>query len=125
MKSIKTDNTLFILPPRRLDSTTADVFQDLVLGHIEQGEQWVVFDFTSCEYMSSVGLRTLLVAAQRLHKSGIKLLFVCKQATLLSVFKSAGFMMLFPFYEELALAATAHGLVLPQNLDKLSSDEAL
>ena len=58
---------------KRLDSTTARAVEERILGAVDAGDHRLVLDLTQLDYISSAGLRVLLVAANRLKVAGGKL----------------------------------------------------
>lgn len=101
VKEEKRGKLLILSPVGRLDGNTSDSFKDQLKKAIHQGESQILMDFSQTEYISSMGLRVIISVAQELKKSDEKMVFVCPPSPILSVFKSAGFVMLFPFYQSL------------------------
>lgn len=58
----------------RLDSATAQPFEARLLDVIGEGHRRIVVDLSGLGYISSAGLRALLVAAKRLKPEGGRLL---------------------------------------------------
>jgi anti-anti-sigma factor len=56
----------------RLDTTTARAFEKKILGQIESGERHVVIDLAQLDYISSAGLRVIVLAAKRLSAANGK-----------------------------------------------------
>ena len=56
----------------RLDTTTAPAFEDKILGRIESGERHVVIDLAQLDYISSAGLRVIVLAGKRLSAANGK-----------------------------------------------------
>lgn len=54
----------------RLDGEQAQVFEDSVMGCLEEGEEKLLFDFGGLDYINSSGLRVLVMAYQRMKESG-------------------------------------------------------
>ena len=48
----------------RVDATSASMLEDAVRDKLETGQSSLVFDFTNLSYISSAGLRVLLVAVR-------------------------------------------------------------
>lgn len=62
----ETIDTVKVLSPiGRIDSQTAGAFQEEVIGLIEGGQSNVIMDFSQVDYISSAGLRVVLMAAKR------------------------------------------------------------
>ena len=53
----------------RIDSSVAGQFESSVMGFLDQGVNRMVLTFTALDYISSAGLRVLLMAAKRLKTS--------------------------------------------------------
>ena len=58
---------------KRLDSSTAKMVEDRILSVIDGGVHHLVIDLAQLEYVSSAGLRVLLIAARRLRTANGKL----------------------------------------------------
>lgn len=81
---------LVIRPSGRLDAETAAEFQTAVLSRVDGGEASIVLDLESLEYVSSAGLRVVLMAAKRLEQAGGKLVVCSLRDTVLEVFRVSG-----------------------------------
>ena len=91
----------------RIDASNAGVFEEKLLGLIAAGERRFVVDCSRLDYISSAGLRTLLVAAKRLAPSGGKLALSAPKDLIKEILDIAGFSSIFPIYrtQEDALGA--------------------
>lgn len=67
-KETRIKRTLVVALSGRLDATSAEPFQQQLIEHIESGEDSLLLDLAELEYVSSAGLRALLVAARRLQE---------------------------------------------------------
>lgn len=91
----------------RLDSKTSEAFEQQLLAAIKTGPQKVLLDFSQLDYISSAGLRVLLLATRALQeKQGAMALCALKPA-LKNVFDIAGFSQFFPIHASLEEAASA------------------
>jgi anti-anti-sigma factor len=90
----------------RLDAATSKTLEDRLLSLIESGEVRFVMDLASLEYISSVGLRVLMLAAKRLRSANGAIVVCALQPTVQQVFEIAGFTTIFRIYatRDLALA---------------------
>ncbi|GAB6043686.1 STAS domain-containing protein [Endothiovibrio diazotrophicus] len=88
------NDTLIIRPAGRIDSNTAPQFEQDVLGPINGGQNRVVLDFGDLDYISSAGLRVVLMAAKRLKPSGGKLALYGMSDPIREVFEISGFLTL-------------------------------
>jgi anti-sigma B factor antagonist len=65
-KETKQGDIMIINVSGRLDSNTSNTLQDRVLQIIDSGERNIVLDFSSLDYISSAGLRVVLLASKKL-----------------------------------------------------------
>lgn len=88
----------------RLDATTSKSVEERILKRIEEGQRRLVIDLEHLDYISSVGLRVLLLTTKRL-KGGSGSVVVCSpQPSIRQVFDIAGFQALFLIFETRAEA---------------------
>jgi anti-anti-sigma factor len=72
--SEQTKNDVMLLGPQgRLDGNTSVDFEQLVMARIAAGSKRLVIDFSDLDYVSSAGLRVLLMTAKRLKADSGKL----------------------------------------------------
>ena len=87
----RADNALVLQPVGRLDSSNARAFEKLVITHISTGELHLVVDFSRLVFISSSGMRVLLIAAKKLqHKSGA-LVLCSMRDSIREIFSISGF----------------------------------
>ena len=98
-------DTTVVIPAGRIDGSTASPFQEALLKLIEEGTGSLVVDFEKIEYISSAGLRVLLLAAKRLQAGGRKIVLCAMRDHIAEVFKISG------FSEILAIHATRQDAV--------------
>ncbi|MGA9533809.1 MAG: STAS domain-containing protein [Anaerolineales bacterium] len=55
----------------RVDSSTANEFDEAVIGIIEAGQKNLIIDMAAVEFLSSAGLRTLVSARKAVQPSGV------------------------------------------------------
>lgn len=98
---------LVLLPIGRLDSANARSFESLVMTHVDRGEQRLLVDFGRLNFISSSGMRVLLMAAKKLHASQGKLVLCGMPDHIHEVFRISGFDQIIPIRDtrESALAA--------------------
>lgn len=83
----------------RLDAASSKSTEERILKKIEEGERRLVIDMAEIGYISSVGLRVLMVVAKRLKGLGGKVAICALQPTVKQVFEIAGFLTLFPVFD--------------------------
>ena len=103
----RSDETLILLPVGRLDSANARSFETIVMEHIAGGEQRLVIDFSRLNFISSSGMRVLLIAAKKLQASRGTLVLCAMTEHIHEVFRISGFDRIIPIKDsrESALAA--------------------
>lgn len=99
VKVEKNDNFNLMQVSGRLDSTTAPEFEKHLLPMLESGKENLV-DFKELSYISSSGLRVLLVAAKQMSDSNDKLSLIAMQDHIKEVFDISGFTDLFNMLPE-------------------------
>jgi len=82
----------------RLDTTTSKSFEERILATIDAGEKQIVIDFSQLDYISSSGLRVLILAAKRLSSVSGKIVLCCLKDYIMQVFEIAGFSSIFSIY---------------------------
>ena len=82
----------------RLDTTTAPAFEDTILGRIESGERHVVIDLAQLDYISSAGLRVIVLAGKRLSAANGKMVLCSLRDRVREVFDIAGLSSIFSIY---------------------------
>jgi len=77
--------------PQRLDATNAKQIEDQLvrLIHAEKPEL-LVCDFSATEYISSAGLRVMLVVAKKMKQAGAALELQGMMKTVADIFRMAG-----------------------------------
>ncbi len=84
-------DTLVLVPEGRLDSQSANDFEEKVLQFIDGGEKSILLDFSMVDYISSAGLRVVLTSA-RLQKGKNGNLAICSLVgTVKDIFRVSGF----------------------------------
>ena len=79
----------------RLDADGTDRFAGLLAVCIDRGDRRIVLDLKDVSYMSSVGLRVLVLAAKRLAPLGGRLVLCAPQAPVRHLLDVAGFTSMF------------------------------
>lgn len=79
----------------RIDANCAKELETQCLSLIDGGERQVVMDFKGVNFISSAGLRVILLVAKRLEPLGGRVKLAGLNATLMDVFEISGFSKLF------------------------------
>ena len=75
----------------RVDGSNAREFQDALMGAIQESDREVVLDFASLTYISSAGLRAILLTAKTLSKQSATLEVCALSPSIREVFETSGF----------------------------------
>lgn len=102
------DGIAVLSPVGRVDSNSAREVEETLLPLFDAGAP-VVVDFAALNYISSAGLRVLLLAARRSKATGVPLALAGMSKPVEEVFKISGFAKLFHIHADrtAALAAKA------------------
>ncbi|MDR2646049.1 MAG: STAS domain-containing protein [Holosporaceae bacterium] len=96
-----TENGITILTPvARVDTSTAKVFEDGVMGAINSSNK-IAICFNEIDYISSAGLRVVLMAGKKLTSLNGKLALIDMPEKIFSVFKMSGFDKILKIYPSL------------------------
>lgn len=103
----KNGDIVVLGPVGRLDSAGAPAFEKAMMGVIERGETKIVVDFGKLDYISSAGLRVLLMGAKKTQAGGGKVTLCALKPNIREVFEVSGFLTIFTVHDtrEAAVAA--------------------
>lgn len=79
----------------RLDANTAGELESTMVPIINDGTSQLIIDFAELEYISSAGLRVLLLGAKLTKKAGGKVVLCQLRDFIREIFEIAGFMPIF------------------------------
>ena len=89
--SVEHDKAVILCPTGRVDGTNVTILQSAVRERIDADQTTLVFDMADLNYISSAGLRVLLIAARDLQSHGGKALFCGLSEQIAQVFEITGF----------------------------------
>ncbi len=103
------DSAVIVSLDGRLDGTTAPDVEKQVSAIVDRGDVRIVLDCDRMSYVSSAGLRVLLLCARKCQQGGGKLAIAGLQPECLSVLEMSGFHKIIECHEtsETALAAVS------------------
>jgi len=84
-------NALVVRPSGRLDGSTAADFERTLLARLDTSPRQLVLDLAELEYVSSAGLRAILVAAKRGRTTGCNVAVCRARPHIREVFEVSGF----------------------------------
>lgn len=94
-------NILILSPHGRIDHAHADAFKsalDKYLAECKSGGTHVVLDFAAVNYISSVGLRMLMLAARQVKTQGGRIVIAALQPLVEEVFKISRFNLVYQVF---------------------------
>jgi anti-anti-sigma factor len=80
-----------VKPKGRLDSNTGPALEAELTGIIDGGVSRLLLDFSELLYISSAGLRVVLLAAKRMKTTNGRLVLCSLNSQIAEVFKISGF----------------------------------
>lgn len=86
----ETDTRVFS-PKGRIDGSNASAVEKEVLAFLDRGEPRVVIDLGAVDYLSSAGLRVLLVAAKAARAKSGKVVLAAPRKGVMEVLSMSGF----------------------------------
>jgi anti-sigma B factor antagonist len=95
------DDWTIVTVEGRMDTVSAPDFESKVQERIAEGAKRVVIDLSKLEYISSAGLRSILVAGKRSAATGGQLCCCGLQGVVKKVFEISGFTSLFTIHDSL------------------------
>jgi len=94
----KTGDVVTLSISGRLDTTTAKAFESKILAQIDAGDRRFIIDLAQLDYISSAGLRVLVLAGKRLDGGKGKIVLCSLKNPVREVFDIVGFSSTFPVY---------------------------
>ncbi|CAB3658108.1 STAS domain-containing protein [Achromobacter sp. SIMBA_011] len=88
----KVGEVLVVSPEGQINSGNAAGIEADLLSHVEKGERRFVLDMSNLNYISSAGLRVVLVLAKRLKQASGALALCAMQPHVREVFDISGFL---------------------------------
>jgi len=91
LRTEREDDVLSAQVGGRIDGSNAARFEEMIRTAIEESDRAVIMDFEQLLYISSAGLRAVLITAKSLWKQGTTFALCSLSDQLNTVFKSSGF----------------------------------
>lgn len=98
------NNHLVIAPSGRLDSVNAPILDKKLSSVIERGDIRLVIDLTTLEYISSIGLSTLLSAAKKIKRMDGRIVLAGMNDRVRMIMEISGFNRLFVIFPNVEAA---------------------
>ncbi len=95
----KQGKSLLIKVKGRMDAVTSSEFEQKCAELIEDGERYFIVDLERLEYISSAGLRSILITARELEPDQGEICFCNLKGLVREVFSVSGFHLTFSIYD--------------------------
>jgi anti-sigma B factor antagonist/stage II sporulation protein AA (anti-sigma F factor antagonist) len=102
IKTSTQDNVTIVTPTGRVDTSTAKAFEDGVMNAVNSNNK-IAIRFNEIDYISSAGLRVVLMAGKKLATLKGVLVLINMPEKIFSIFKMSGFVKILkicPSFEE-------------------------
>ena len=83
----------------RLDATTYEAAQPVILEALDQGADGMILNLASLDFVSSAGLRTMLIVWKQAAADGKRIAMVDVQPAIYKIFKIAALDKIFRFFD--------------------------
>ena len=100
------DSAAILIVTGRIDMVTSDTFRDRLLAMLAGGLPLVI-DFSGVNYISSAGLRALMLGSKQARSAGNKLVVAALQPVVLEIFQISRFDKLLPCHPTVDAALAA------------------
>jgi anti-anti-sigma factor len=100
-------DTVVLAPAGRIDHGSAEAFKDALRPHLERcgaGRDQLVLDFSGVEYISSAGLRILMLAKKQAKAQGGTLVVAALGPVVLEIFEISRFTVVFDVFASVRAA---------------------
>lgn len=110
LTSRRATNAIILMPAGRIDQDHADSFKQALGPHLagcRAGNAPVILDFSAVSYISSVGLRVLMLAARQVKAQGGRLVIAALTPIVKEVFEISRFNLVYKVFPDVAAALAA------------------
>jgi len=105
--TVVNDNIAILMPKGRIDSITANEFDTKITELLDSGQTKVIIDFSGTDFISSAGLRILLLKAKLAKSLKGKIVLSTMSQSISEVFEVSGFSTLFTIFKTVDAAEKA------------------
>ena len=103
------DDHMLVTVETKLDVVAAKAFEAELLAKLEATTNTLYVDFSPCPYVSSAGLRAVLIGAKNAKKTNKQLILAGMNPIVRDVFKVSGFDRMLQIEPDLETARAKHG----------------
>lgn len=101
-------NAMIVSPTGRIDQSSADAFQSALVPHLAgctKNGTPLVLDFSGIEYISSVGLRVLMLAARQVKAQHGRIAIAALQPVVKEIFEISRFNLVLKIFDSVKAAS--------------------
>jgi len=91
-------NYIVVTVEGRMDAVSAPEFEKFLNALIDDGSLKVIVDFQGLDYISSAGLRSVLITAKKIQSKNGEILVVSLHDTVKEIFEISGFSTIIPIH---------------------------
>ena len=106
LTEIKNDNCVIVGIVGRLDTTNYTVLEKKLMDLIDSGQNKILVECSNMDYVSSSGLRILLMALKKITLVKGKFVLCSLQENIREIFEISGFTSIFEIYPDKSSALT-------------------
>ncbi len=89
---IGVNQEVMVVARGKIDTLTAKTLETRLMEHVGRGKGQLLLDMGAVDYVSSFGLRSLLIVAKQLAPLGRKLVLVAPNDAVMDVLRVSGFL---------------------------------
>jgi anti-sigma B factor antagonist/stage II sporulation protein AA (anti-sigma F factor antagonist) len=91
--------TVVLQPKGRVELTNADGLRDVLLKAVDQAKEAVILDLHGLDYVSSAGLRSLMIASKQAKARGVTIGVAAMQPVVKEIFTISRFNLVFATFD--------------------------
>ena len=110
LQATQSGNVTVAAPTGRIDHEHAETFTELIEPHVracKQGEAPLLIDLSGVDYVSSVGLRALMIVSRRVNAQGGAVDLAALQPNVREIFEISRFDLVFKIHDTVAAGLAA------------------
>ncbi|MTI42581.1 anti-sigma B factor antagonist/stage II sporulation protein AA (anti-sigma F factor antagonist) [Roseibium hamelinense] len=92
ISDVEEEGVTIVCPVGRLETLSAKAFEDHLNGVANAADGDLLVDMSSVDYVTSFGLRSILIVAKQLSPSGRKLIMFSPNDSVMEVLRISGFL---------------------------------
>ncbi|MEG9862855.1 MAG: STAS domain-containing protein [Parvularculales bacterium] len=99
IEETKEGSVVVVSPVGRIDGSSAAGFQESLTGIVDRGDANILLDCSKMIYISSAGLRSVLIGSRKCQEGGGKLVLCALQHSCKEVMDVSGFLSIIENYD--------------------------